>query len=84
MKKSSKSDAADVPETSQPPVTKSDMGADIVDAGSMDKIRDILFGNQAKDYENRFSNMEQQLTQEVKHELQNVVQLANAGEDLSQ
>lgn len=41
------------------------MGADIADAGSMDKIRDILFGNQAKDYENRFFKMEQQLTQEA-------------------
>ncbi|MFH2060844.1 MAG: hypothetical protein ABIJ59_18385 [Pseudomonadota bacterium] len=41
------------------------MGADIADAGSMDKIRDILFGNQARDYENRFNKMEQQLTQEA-------------------
>jgi DNA repair exonuclease SbcCD ATPase subunit len=65
MKKSSKSDAADVPETSKPPVTKPDMGVDIADAGSMDKIRDILFGNQARDYEKRFIKMENQLNQEA-------------------
>ncbi len=55
--------------TTQPPAN---MGNDIADAGSMDKIRDILFGNQAKDYENRFSKMENQLTQdavELKEEL---------------
>lgn len=40
-------------------------GADIADAGSMDKIRDILFGNQARDYDKRFSRMEEQLGQDV-------------------
>lgn len=42
------------------------------DAGNMDKIRDILFGNQARDYEKRFIRMEQQLSQdaaELKEEL---------------
>ena len=36
----------------------------IPEAQSMDKIRDILFGNQARDYEKRFSRMESQLAQE--------------------
>ncbi|MCP3875043.1 MAG: hypothetical protein GY699_18065 [Desulfobacteraceae bacterium] len=47
-------------------------GGDMADAGSMDQIRDILFGNQAKDYEKRFIRMENQLTQdaaELKEEL---------------
>jgi hypothetical protein len=33
--------------------------SDIADAVNMDRIRDILFGNQANDYENRFSKIEQ-------------------------
>jgi hypothetical protein len=33
-------------------------------AGNIDKIRDILFGNQAKDYEKRFTRMENQLIEE--------------------
>ena len=32
-----------------------------MDAGSMDKIRDILFGNQVRDFERRFVRMEDQL-----------------------
>lgn len=36
------------------------------DAGSMDKIRDILFGNQMKEYEKRFKRMEEQLFKEIK------------------
>ena len=35
------------------------------DAGSMDKIRDILFGNQAREYEKRFSRMEEKLFKEI-------------------
>jgi DNA repair exonuclease SbcCD ATPase subunit len=31
----------------------------------MDKIRDILFGNQARDYDKRFSRMESQLNREA-------------------
>lgn len=34
------------------------MGDDMADAGSMDKIRDILFDHQSKDYEKLFSKME--------------------------
>jgi hypothetical protein len=41
------------------------IGGDMADAGSMDKIRDILFGHQAKDYEKRFLKMENHLNQEV-------------------
>lgn len=43
----------------------SGMGGDMAEAGSMDKIRDILFGNQAKDYEKRFVRMENRLAQEA-------------------
>lgn len=52
--------------------TLSGMGGDMADAGNMDKIRDILFGNQAKDYEKRFSKMESRLaleSNELKDEL---------------
>jgi len=45
--------------------TSSGRSGEITDAGSMDKIRDILFGNQARDYENRFAGMEEQLAREI-------------------
>jgi hypothetical protein len=35
--------------------------AGMADSGSVDKIRDILFGNQMRDFERRFSQMEEQL-----------------------
>ncbi len=60
MKQSSKKPSADLPETPVP-----DMGNDIADVGNIDKIRDILFGNQTRDYEKRFVRMENQLTQEA-------------------
>ncbi|MCD4719134.1 MAG: hypothetical protein K8S13_04645 [Desulfobacula sp.] len=41
------------------------MGSEMAEVGNMDKIRDILFGNQAKDYEKRFVKMENQFTQEA-------------------
>lgn len=47
-----------------------------MDAGSMDKIRDILFGNQVRDFERRFSRMEEQMTtavQELRDEVQKQV-----------
>ncbi|MCG8634897.1 MAG: hypothetical protein MI863_13770 [Desulfobacterales bacterium] len=65
MKKSSKKDAAEIPEAPQPQAVRPEMGVDIADAGSMDKIRDILFGNQARDYEKRFIKMENQLNREA-------------------
>ncbi len=43
--------------TNKPPPASVDTG----DAGSMDKIRDILFGNQVRDFERRFSRMEEHL-----------------------
>ena len=36
-------------------------GTEIADAGSVDKIRDILFGNQIRDFDRRFSQMEDRL-----------------------
>ena len=56
------------PNKSKPSGNKNAMtgiGGDMADAGNMDKIRDILFGNQAKDYENRFTRMEDRLVQEA-------------------
>jgi len=44
---------------------KSSVGNELTEVGSMDKIRDILFGNQAKDYEKRFATMENRLGQEA-------------------
>lgn len=38
---------------------------DMTDAGNMDKIRDILFGHQARDYEKRFAGLENQLTRDA-------------------
>lgn len=35
--------------------------ADVTDGGSVEKIRDILFGNQIKDFQNRFSKLEDRL-----------------------
>ncbi len=45
--------------------TASGLGIEMADAGNMDKIRDILFGNQARDYEKRFSKMESRVAQEA-------------------
>lgn len=44
---------------------KSGVGNEFGEVGNMDKIRDILFGNQAKDYEKRFTAMENRLAQEA-------------------
>jgi hypothetical protein len=38
--------------------------ADLAGAGSLEKIRDILFGAQARDYEKRFARLEERLTKE--------------------
>ena len=35
------------------------------DTGSVDKIRDIIFGNQMRDYETRFDRLEQHLLKEI-------------------
>lgn len=41
------------------------VSVEVSDAGSMDKIRDILFGNQMKEHEKRFSRMEEKLFKEI-------------------
>ncbi len=38
--------------------------ADLAGIGSLDKIRDILFGAQARDYDKRFARLEERLTKE--------------------
>lgn len=39
---------------------------EMADTGSVDKIRDILFGNQMRDFERRFSQMEERLGKATK------------------
>jgi DNA repair exonuclease SbcCD ATPase subunit len=39
-------------------------GLEHVETGSLDKIRDILFGNQMRDYEKRFARLEERLIKE--------------------
>ena len=36
------------------------------DTGSVDKIRDIIFGNQMRDYNKRFTNLEERILQEIR------------------
>ena len=36
------------------------------DPGSVDKIRDIIFGNQMRDYNKRFANLEDRILKEIK------------------
>jgi len=38
---------------------------DVSEAGSVDRIRDIIFGNQMQDYERRFSRLEERILQEI-------------------
>src|SRR5947209_14604531 len=37
---------------------------EVTGAGSLDKVRDMLFGSQARDYEKRFTRLEERLTKE--------------------
>jgi hypothetical protein len=49
-------------------------GTDMADSGSVDKIRDILFGNQMRDFERRFSQMEEKVvtaTRDLRDETNN-------------
>jgi membrane-associated HD superfamily phosphohydrolase len=62
-KGSSKKSAA--PKTGQKINLNPETSGEATDAGSMDKIRDILFGNQAREYEKRFSRMEEKLFKEI-------------------
>ncbi len=64
MNSKQKSKNAEDSSPARKPQASAGKGNDKVDAGSMDQIRDILFGNQARDYENRFSKMEQTLVRE--------------------
>ena len=53
--------------TSPDPIPKSSQSnAEMADGGSVDKIRDILFGNQMRDFERRFSQMEDRLAKATK------------------
>ena len=54
-----------IPMKSGPAVLPS-VGAPGADAVSVDKIRDILFGNQMQDYDRRFSEMEERFLQRFK------------------
>ncbi len=40
-------------------------GQEAPETGSVDKIRDIIFGNQMRDYENRFQRLEQRILKEI-------------------
>lgn len=64
MNATRKPQSSDTPEPSHP-AAGSGIGNETADAGSMDKIRDILFGNQARDYEKRFARMEIQVAQDA-------------------
>jgi exonuclease VII large subunit len=44
----------------------SQSNVEMADGGSVDKIRDILFGNQMRDFERRFSQMEDRLDKATK------------------
>lgn len=64
MNKSGQSKGSKASKPSSPPPAAKGIGGDLAEAGNMDKIRDILFGNQAKDYDNRFSKIEQTVIEE--------------------
>lgn len=52
-------------------IKEASAGTEIVDSGSVDKIRDILFGNQMRDFERRFLQMEDRMvkaTQDLRDE----------------
>ncbi|MCP4670601.1 MAG: hypothetical protein GY857_04790 [Desulfobacula sp.] len=53
----------------------------LAEDGNMDKIRDILFGSQTKDYEKRFTKMETQLTQEASALREEMLKRIDALED---
>jgi len=48
-------------ETQSPPTKATDVGPDM---GNIDKIREILFGGQMRDYDRRFSRVEEQLVKD--------------------
>lgn len=57
--------------TSKKPSPPSQAKPDVPDTGSVDKIRDILFGNQMRDFQRRFLQMEERVakaTQDLRDE----------------
>ena len=40
-------------------------GEEVADASSVDRIRDIIFGNQMQDYDRRFTRLEERILQEI-------------------
>lgn len=47
------------------PEKQKNSAVDVPEDGNIDKIRDILFGSQSRDFERRFSRMEERMTKEV-------------------
>lgn len=60
-KQAEATDAAAAPETNP---DRADVGGALTEASNIDKIRDILFGVQMRDYEKRFSRLEERLLKE--------------------
>ena len=59
------SPSASRPKTTAPEdITGAQMAGDPMGGGNLDKIRDILFGAQARDYERKFSTLEERLLKE--------------------
>lgn len=55
---------AGVAEEGGPPATAAEGGVRLAEGGNIDKIRDILFGVQMRDYEKRFSRLEERVLKE--------------------
>lgn len=70
-----KKDAAEITDNSAPPATAAKgAGTGPEGAGNVDKIRDILFGAQMRDYEQKFTSVEESLsreTAELREEIRN-------------
>ena len=45
--------------------TKKQNASELPEDGNIDKIRDILFGSQARDFDRRFSRLEERLVKEI-------------------
>jgi hypothetical protein len=52
-------------QSTKPAPTQSDGGGSHSETGNVDKIRDILFGGQMRDYDKRFTRLEEQLTKDA-------------------
>ncbi|MCF6249406.1 MAG: hypothetical protein L3J69_18930 [Desulfobacula sp.] len=60
-----KTNSNDSPKSKTATAANEGMDIEMADAGNMDKIRDILFGNQARNYEKRFAKMETRVAREA-------------------